>query len=195
MSEQESKEGKVSLAEVLRQRLENSKRSLGRIEEEGEKLVRRLVDLAEKYVPENQRKHLEELAVEALQFFGKLPGNVEENTRKVIEKLNLPTRQDLEDYNRKMKQQVEEIVRTRLEKLKVLRAGEIEQIGKLVRQSLDERLGKGLTRLKIATKADVDALAGELKSLKAAVENIEKAAAAKSKTSAKKGATKARATP
>ncbi len=78
-----------------------------------------------------------------------------------------------------MKQQVEEIVRTRLEKLKGLRAGEIEQIGKLVRQSLDDRLGKGLTRLKIATKADVDALASELKSLRAAVENLEKAAAPK----------------
>lgn len=194
MSGEETRESKSSLVELFRQRLENSKRSLGRIEEEGEKLVKRFVELAEKYVPENQRKHLEELALETVQFFGQLPASVEENTRKVVEKLNLPTRKDLEDYNRKMKQQVEEIVRTRLEKLKGLRAGEIEQIGKLVRQSLDDRLGKGLTRLKIATKADVDALAGELKSLRAAVENLEKAAAPKSKTSAKKGAAKAKAT-
>lgn len=194
MSGEETRESKSSLVELFRQRLENSKRSLGRIEEEGEKLVKRFVELAEKYVPENQRKHLEELALETVQFFGQLPGSVEENTRKVLEKLNLPTRRDLEDYNRKMKQQVEEIVRARLEKLKGFRAGEIEQIGKLVRQSLDDRLGKGLTRLKIATKADVDALAGELKSLRAAVESLEKAAAPKSKASAKKGAAKAKAT-
>lgn len=193
MSEQQSGEVKSSLADVLRQRLESSKRSLGRIEEEGERLVRRFVEIAERYVPESQRKHLEELAVEAVQFFGQLPGNVEENTRKVIEKLNLPTRKDLEDYNRKMRQQVEEIFRARLEKLKVLRAAEIEQIGKLIRQNLDDRLGKGLTRLKIATKADVEVLAAELKNLKVVVEKLEKAAAAKPKSSTKKVASKATA--
>jgi preprotein translocase subunit SecA len=193
MSEQQSGEVKSSLADVLRQRLESSKRSLGRIEQEGEKLVRRFVEIAERYVPESQRKRLEELAVEAVQFFGQIPGNVEENTRKVIEKLNLPTRKDLEDYNRKMRQQMEEIVRARLEKLKVLRAAEIEQIGKLIRQSLDDRLGKGLTRLKIATKADVEALSAELKNLKGVVEKLEKATAAKSKSSTKKVASKATA--
>jgi hypothetical protein len=97
MTSKKQADGKSAFSDLLLEGLESSRHSLGRIEEEGEKLVRRMADLSERFVPENQRRHLDELAVEAGKLFGHIQQSVEENARRIVERLNIPTKKDLED--------------------------------------------------------------------------------------------------
>jgi len=186
MEGEKNLDGRTTLSDLLREGLESSKRSLTRMEEEGEKLVKRILELSEKYVPESQRKQLDELSVEAGDLFGQIHRAVEENARKMVERLNIPTKKDLEEYNRKVKSQVEEVVRIRFEKLKVSTVGEIDLMGKQLRRNLDDQIEKVLSRLKIATKADVEDLRREIKRFREKVASLQKAGSVKPKAPVKK---------
>ena len=186
MASKSQEDTRRALSDLLREGLEGSRHSLTRIEEKGEEIVRRMADLSEKFVPEKQRRHFDELAVEAGKLFGHVQQSVEEHAKKIVERLNIPTRNDLDDNNKKLRNQVEEVVRIRLEKLRVLTAKEFELMSKQMKRNLDEQMGKGLTRLNIATRDDVDALSMEIRNLRERLPGPAKATSPKPRPSAKK---------
>ena len=169
--------------------LDGSKRSLERIEAEGEKLLKSVGDFADKHVPESQKKAVEDLAQQALKYFGQINITVEENTKKVVEKLNFPSKKELEDYNKKIRALVEENVKTRVEKLKVPTGKEFDNLSKQMKKNADEQVKKVMARLNIATKKDVESVAKDVKRLRKDVNTILKPAAPKKKAPHKKPTT------
>jgi hypothetical protein len=174
-------------SERIKEGLDGSKRSLERIEAEGEKLLRNVGELAEKYVPDTQRRAIEDLAKDVLRYIGQINTTVEENTKKLIEKLNIPTKKELEEYNRKVHSLIEENVRTRIDKLKVPSAKEMDQLGKQMKKNVEEQTVKVLGRLNIATKKDMETVVKDLKKLRKDVNSILKPSPTPAKAPQKKG--------
>lgn len=189
---------KMGLAGKIREGFGESLRSLSKIEDEGEKLFRGLVDMVEKVGLDAGTKAVEDLRRDAQAFLNQLNETIEERAQAVLEGLNVPTRQDLEQYNRKMRTLIEDHLTARMERLKVPTGREFDAMAKQLRVNLEEQISKGLHRLNVATKKDVDTVAADVKSLKKDVAGLARAkvtkkpAAAKTvakKTSAKKVAT------
>jgi len=166
---------KRAITEFIKEGIEESRRSLSRIEAEGEKFMKSLLDLADKYIPEIQRKAFEELTVDARKFFAQLNKTVEESTKKAVERLSLPTREDLENYNKIIRQAIDENVAKRLEMLKVPSAKELDLLGKQLRKNAEETVQKGLTRLNIATKKELDTLSRDVEKIKISMNSLRKA--------------------
>ena len=181
MAKAGKKDVKGGISGMLKEGLDGSRRSLSRIEAEGERLLKGVVDLTEKYVPEAQRKAIEDLTQEARKLFNQMNESIEENTKKVVDRLNLPTKKDLEDYNKKVRVLIEENVTNRLEKLKVPTGKEFDAMGKQLKGNLDDQVKKGLSRLNIATKKDVDSVTKDVKKLRKDVNAMLKPAAPKKK--------------
>jgi len=165
-------------------------RSLERIEAEGERLLKSVAEFAERYVPEPHRKAVEELAKDAVKYVGQLNASMEENAKKLVEKLNVPTRKELDEYNKKIHLLIEENVRTRIEKLRVPSGKELDQMGKQMRKNVEEQTLKVLGRLNIATKKDVDSVALEVKKLRKDVSAIRNPVAASKGTASRKKTSK-----
>ena len=102
------------------------------IESEGEKLLKGMFDLFEKHVPVANRKAREDALRQAKKLLSEWDRVIEEQTRKLIERLNVPTRDELKEYERK-----------------------IETAAQHLRKNMDEHLKRGLSRLDIATKTEV----------------------------------------
>jgi len=189
MDEKERKQEKTGISEMIREGFEESWRSLSRIETEGEKLIRGLVDVAEKYGLDAGTKAVEDVGRDARAFLNQLNEAIEENTQKVLEGLNVPTRADVDLYNRKMKALIDENVKARLEKLKVPSGKDFDAMGRQLRGNLEEQVRKGLGRLNLATRKEVDAVVTDLKILRKDVAKLSKTSGlSKSKASPKKAA-------
>ena len=117
--------------------------SLSRIEAEGERFLTGILGLFEKYIPEDSRDAFDGVAEQAGKLFDRWSRNIEEHAKELVEKLEIPTRQDLEGVEKKL-----ETVTFRL------------------KENLDEQMRKALNRLDIATKEDVDNLAETVERLK-----------------------------
>jgi len=159
-------------------------RSLERVEAEGEKLLRNLAELAEKVVPEGHGKALEDLAKDAMKYVGQINAGLEENTRKVLENLNIPTRKELDEYNKRIHVLVEEAVKARIERLRVPSGKDLDQLGRQMKKNVEEQTLKVFGRLNIATRKDVDAVVKELRKLRKDVNDLMKPAAAPKKAAA-----------
>jgi polyhydroxyalkanoate synthesis regulator phasin len=195
MDEKERKEEKAGISEMIREGFEESWRSLSRIETEGEKLIRGLVDVAEKYGLDAGTKAVEEVGRDAREFLNQLNEAIEENTQKVLEGLNVPTRADLDLYNRKMKTLIDENVKARLEKLKVPSGKDFDAMGRQLRGNLEEQLRKGLGRLNLATRKEVDAVVADLRKLRKDVAKLSKASVSSKKKASPGKTTKRKTAP
>jgi len=191
MDQKERKKEKTGISEKIREGFEESWRSLSRIESEGEKLIRGLVDVAEKYGLDPGTKAVEDVGRDARAFLNQLNEAIEENTQKVLEGLNVPTRADLDLYNRKMKALIDENVKARLERLKVPSGKDFDAMGRQLRGNLEEQVRKGLGRLNLATQKEVDAVVTDLRELRKDVARLSKTSGSrKPKASPKKAATR-----
>ena len=80
MEEKEGKQEKMGISDRIREGFEESWRSLSRVETEGEKLIRGLVEVAEKYGLDAGTKAVEDLGRDARVFLNQLNEAIEENT-------------------------------------------------------------------------------------------------------------------
>ncbi len=181
MAKAGKKDVKSGIQGMIKEGLDGSRRSLSRIEAEGERLLKGVADLADKYVPEAQRKAIEDLTQEARKLFNQMNESIEDSTKKMVDRLNLPTKKDLDDYNKRVRVLIEENVTVRLEKLKVPTGKDFDAMGKQLRTNLDEQVNKGLTRLNIATKKDVNTVTKDVKKLRKDVNTLLKPVAPKKK--------------
>jgi polyhydroxyalkanoate synthesis regulator phasin len=175
MGERERKQGRVGISDRIRSGFEDSWRSLSKIEAEGEKLIRSLAEMGEKYGLDAGTKVVDELGQEARVFLKQLNETVEETTEKVLEGLNIPTKEDLDLYNRRIKTLVDENVKSRLEKLRVPTGRDLDLLAKQLRGNLEDQVKKGMGRLNLATRKDVEVVAKDLKSLRKEVAKLSKA--------------------
>ena len=187
---------KGGLSDRIRGGLEGSRKSLERIESEGEKLLKSMMELADKYVPDSQLKAVEDLGQDARRLFVQWNQAIEENTKKVVDALNVPTKKDLEVYNRRLRDLVDEHVTARIEKLKVPTGRDFEAMGRQLRANVEEQAKKLWGQLNIATRKDVDAVAKEVKAVRKDVDKLMKGTAPR-KTAAtqKKAAPQKKAPP
>jgi BMFP domain-containing protein YqiC len=191
MGEEDTQETKRGLSDRIRGGLEGSLRSFGRIEAEGEKVVRGLVDLAEKYGLDSRTKAIEDLRRDARGLLNQLNETVEESTKRVLERLNVPTKEDLDLYNKKLKVLIDQNVIARLEKRKVPSGRDFESMARQLSASLEEQVRKGLARLNLATRKDVETVAADLRKLRKTVDKLTRTAATvESKAAPKKPASK-----
>lgn len=157
MSDKEKGEGKMRISNMIREGFEESRRSLSKIEAEGEKLVKGLAETLEKHGVDAGTKSVEDLGRDARIFANQLNQSIEERTEKVLEGLNVPTREDL------------------------------DSMAKQLRGNVEEQVRKGIGRLNLATRKEVETVAKDLKKLQKDVINLRKAAAPKkAKAAAKK---------
>ena len=188
----------VGFSERIKEGWQGSMRSLGRVEEEGERLLKGIGEFSEKVVPEGHRKALEELVKDAVNYVGQLNDSVEENTRKILERLNVPTRKELDEFNKRVQVLVEDAVKARIERLRVPSGKDLDQLGKQMKRNVEEQTLKVFGRLNIATRKDVDAVIKEVNKLRKDVNAImntaaaapRKPAAVKKKTNKKAGVKK-----
>ena len=110
--------------------------------------------------------------------------------REGFEELNVPTREDLELYNRRVRAMIDENVTARLEKLKVPTGKDLDSMAKQLRGNLEEQVRKGIGRLNLATRKEVETVAKDLKKLQKDVVKLLKAAAPKKPATRKKVAKK-----
>ena len=190
MDEKEREQEKPGISEMIREGFEESWRSLSRIEAEGEKLIRGLFEVAEKYGLDAGAKALEDLGRDARAFLNQLNEAIEENAQKVIEGLNVPTRADMDLYNRKMRTLIDENVKARLEKLKVPSGKDFDAMGRQLKGNLAEQVSKGLGRLNLATRKEMDAVVRDVKQLRKDVTKLSKMSGSGKKSSPKKAAPK-----
>jgi polyhydroxyalkanoate synthesis regulator phasin len=195
MDEKEPKQEKLGISEMIREGFEESWRSLSRIEAEGEKLIRGLIEVAEKYGLDAGTKAVEDLGRDARSFLNELNETIEENTQKVLDGLNVPTRADLDLYNRKMKTLIDENVKARLEKLRVPSGKDFDAMGKQLKGNLAEQVSKGLGRLNLATRKEMDAVVRDLKQLRKDVTKLSKMGGLGKKKASPKKAVKKKAAP
>jgi polyhydroxyalkanoate synthesis regulator phasin len=197
MTMEERNEKKTGISGRLREGFEGSWRSLSKIEAEGEKLVKGMVGALEKHGVDAGTKAVEDLGRDARAFFNQLNESIEESAEKVLKGLNVPTKDDLDLYNRKVKTLIDENVKSRLEKLKVPTGKDLDVMAKQLRGNLEEQVRKGLGRLNLATRKEVEAVSKDLKKLQKDVTKLTKAGASKAtKPVAKKpAAKKAKAAP
>jgi polyhydroxyalkanoate synthesis regulator phasin len=186
METQEEKERKSGVSERILESFGDSLRSLSKVEAEGEKLVKRLVGTLEKHGIEAGTKAVEDLGRDARAFLKQLNESIEEGAAKVLERLNIPSREDLEQVNRKLKALMDEHVGQRLEKLKVPTGKDMDLMARQLRESLEEQVRRGLGRLNLATRKEMQALAKDLKKLREDVARLRgKGAPTSTKSSAK----------
>jgi len=191
MSKKDKGETKTGISNRIREGGEDSWRSLSRIEAEGEKLVRGLAGTLEKHGIDASTKVVEDLGRDARGFLSQLNQSIEEGAEKVLEGLNVPTREDLELYNRRVRALIDENVTSRLEKLKVPTGKDIDSMARQLRANVEEQVRKGLGRLNLATRKEVETVAKDLKKLQKDVVNLRKAGASKkTKPAPKKAAPK-----
>ena len=157
MSEKQKGEGKMGISNRIREGFEESWRSLSKIEAEGEKLVKGLAGTLEKHGIDASTKAVEDLGRDARVFMNQLNESIGESATKVLEGLNVPTREDF------------------------------DSMSKQLRGNLEEQVRKGIGRLDLASRKEVDTVAKDLKKLQKDVINLRKAAAPKeAKAAAKK---------
>ena len=156
MSEKQKGEGKMGLSNRIREGFEESWRSLSKIEAEGEKLVKGLAGTLEKHGIDASTKAVEDLGRDARVFMNQLNESIGESATKVLEGLNVPTREDF------------------------------DSMSKQLRGNLEEQVRKGIGRLDLASRKEVDRVAKDLKKLQKDVINLRKAAAKKTKATPKK---------
>lgn len=158
MSDKKRGEGKMGISEMIRGGLEESWRSLSKIEAEGEKLVKGLAGTLEKNGIDASGKAVEDLGRDARAFMNQVNQSIEERAEKVLERLNVPTREDL------------------------------DSMAKQLRGNLEEQVRKGIGRLNLATRKEVETVAKDLKKLQKDIANLSRAAAPKSPKAAPKKA-------
>ena len=141
--------------------------SLSRIEAEGEKFLTGILDIFEKYIPDDKRNSLKGLEGQLGDLLKRWNRAFEEQAKDLVEKLNLPTKQDLKAYENKL-----------------------EALPLQVKRTLDVEIWKALDRLDVARRTDVQNLTNTVKKLKKEVADMrhEPAPAAKRKTPGKKTA-------
>ncbi len=179
MAEKSRKKGKARISGMIREGLEGSWRSFNKLEVEGEKLVKGLVETLEKQGLVAGTKAVEDLGRDARAFLQQLNNSIEERAQGILEGLNVPTKEDLEQYNRKVKALIDENVTSKLEKLKVPTGKELDSLVKQLRGNMGEQIQKGLGRLNLATRKDVEAVSKDLKRLQKEVARLSKAGASK----------------
>ena len=86
--------------------------------------MKTLLTLMEKYIPESQRKALENLAEQGRRLLSQFNKSTEENTKKVVQRLNLPTR--------KLRENVDEGVKRSLNRLHVATSSEVQELARAV---------------------------------------------------------------
>ena len=155
MSEKQKGEGKMGLSNRIREGFEESWRSLSKIEAEGEKLAKGLAGTLEKHGIDASTKAVEDLGRDARVFMNQLNESIGESATKVLEGLNVPTREDF------------------------------DSMSKQLRGNLEEQVRKGIGRLDLASRKEVDTVAKDLKKLQKDVINLRKAAAPKKKVAKK----------
>ncbi len=155
MSEKQKGEGKMGISNRIREGFEESWRSLSKIEAEGEKLVKGLAGTLEKHGIDASTKAVEDLGRDARVFMNQLNESIGESATKVLEGLNVPTREDF------------------------------DSMSKQLRGNLEEQVRKGIGRLDLASRKEVDRVAKDLKKLQKDVINLRKAAAPKKKVAKK----------
>jgi polyhydroxyalkanoate synthesis regulator phasin len=116
--------------------------SLSRIEAEGERFLKEILGLFEKTIPEDKKHVFDNVAEKTRIFLDRVGRNIEAQAKELLEKLDLPTKQDLEGYEKKL-----------------------ENVSLQLKKNLDEQFRKTLNRLDIATKEDIDNLAEAIKRL------------------------------
>jgi hypothetical protein len=79
-----------------------SRFSMRRMEVEGEKHLKRVFDLFGKYIPEERKETFERDAAKAGELFTRWSRAMEEHAKDLLEKFDIPTRQDLERVQRKV---------------------------------------------------------------------------------------------
>jgi DNA anti-recombination protein RmuC len=158
MNDKKRGEAKMRISGRIRESFEESWRSLNKIEAEGEKLVKGLAGTLEKHGMEASTKAVEDLGRDARVFVNQLNQSIEESAEKVLEGLNVPTREDL------------------------------DSMAKQLRGNLEEQVRKGIGRLNLATRKEVETVAKDLKKLQKDVVNLRKAVAQKSPKAAPKKA-------
>ena len=146
MSDKKRGEGKMGISGRIRESFEGSWRSLSKIEAEGEKLIKGLAGTLEKHGIDASTKAVEDMGREARVFLSQLNQSIEESAEKVLEGLNVPTREDLDSMARQL------------------------------RANVDEQVRKGLGRLNLATRKEMETVAKDLKKLQKDVVNLRKAA-------------------
>jgi len=156
MSKKDKGEAKMGISNRIRGGLEDSWRSLSKIEAEGEKLVKGLAGTLEKHGIDASTKAIEDLGRDARAFVNQLNQSIEESAEKVLEGLNVPTREDL------------------------------DSIVKQLRGNMEEQVRKGIGRLNLATRKEVETVARDLKKLQKDIINLRKAGAPKSPKAAPK---------
>lgn len=191
MEDKESKQGKMGISEKIRGGLEESWRSLSKIEAEGEKVVRGLVALAEQYGLDAGTKSVQDVGRDIRAFLNQLNDTIEQSAHRAFQGLNLPTREDLDLYNRKVKNLIDEHVTARLEKLRVPTGRDLDSMAKMLMGNMEEQVRKGLERFDLASRKDVETLAKDLKKLRQNVAELRKAdVPKKTETTPAKAATK-----
>jgi len=141
--------------------------SLSRIEAEGERFLTGILDIFEKYIPEDKRNTLMGLEGQLSDLLKRWNRAFEEQARDLVEKLNLPTKQDLKAYESKL-----------------------EALPPYLKRTLDEEITRALDRLDIARRTDVENLSNRVEKLKKEVAGMRRkpAPTPKRKTPARKTA-------
>jgi polyhydroxyalkanoate synthesis regulator phasin len=166
MEMEKEKENKAGVSERIRESFGESLRSLSKIEAEGEKLVKGLVGTLEKVGIDAGTKAVEDFGRDSRAFLKQLNESIEEGAAKVLEGLNIPSREDLDQVNRRVKALIDEHVRLRLEKLRVPTGKDMDAMARHLRENLEEQVRKGLGRLNLATRKDMEALVKDLRKLR-----------------------------
>ena len=135
-----------------------------RMEVEGERFLKTLLTLMEKYIPESQRKALENLAEQGRRLLSQFNKSIEENTKRVVQRLNLPTRKDFEEYSKK-----------------------VDSAAKRLRENVDEGVKRGLNRLHFASSSEVDEQARAVGRLREEVNALSKRTSTRKKAAASTG--------
>ncbi len=180
MNRQERNEKRIGISDRIREGFGESWRSLSRIEAEGEQLMKGLAGLLEKHGIDASTKAFQELGRDARTFLNQLNESIEENAEKVMQRLNVPTREDLDLYNRKARALIDENVKSRMEKLKVPTGKDLDAMTRQIRSGLEEQVRKGMGRLNLATRKDVEKVARDVKKLREDLAGMRKAGVSKS---------------
>lgn len=142
-----------------------SRDSKSGMQAEGERLLKSLLALVERHMPETQRKAVGRLTQRARSLLSQSEKVIEENTRRAVERLNIPTRQDLVAYNKKF-----------------------DATTKRLRENIDEGLKKGLARFNFATSREVKEIAEAVRKLRGDVDALRKTTSTGKRATAHKSA-------
>ena len=122
-----------------------------RIETEGERIITRFIDLLEEHLPKERTQRLEEFKQQTGIFLKNLSHAVDESASKTVERLNLPTRTEWDEYRKK-----------------------VEETTRHWRANLDDPVRRALSLLDILSREDIDEIRKEVKGLKKRVDAMGK---------------------